>query len=340
MTPMPFRDAIQDDAETKSTLYFEGVLPDQPVFTIAIPTFNRPELFRETLHSALSQNTSIPFEIVIIDNASEPANVQNIVQHLGSLGPIPVRYYVNDTNIGMFGNWNRCISLARGPWFTILSDDDILLPNYMSTMFTRIDLNDPSRSYACCFGNLDQREQKPRSEFVTRVLTLIKRFLRFGFSKAIHVTAKRMYWSNIAGSSLGAIYSVATAKSIGGFYPEDFPSADYFFHVRAILTGKMVQFADELVRVRMQVNETMNPSTSLRAVAVNHRLRMALVASRNVPQKWADWSAILLAYDRIAAKRIWGVSLDADALFAQTGVPEKPKPSILVWLKKAIMGGV
>ena len=52
MIPLPFRDAFHDDDAVGSRLVFEGVVPDDPVVTIAIPTFNRPELIRETIASA------------------------------------------------------------------------------------------------------------------------------------------------------------------------------------------------------------------------------------------------------------------------------------------------
>jgi glycosyltransferase involved in cell wall biosynthesis len=50
-----------------------------------------------------------------------------------------VRYYVNVANLGMFGNWNQCIALARGRWITLLHDDDWLAPAFVSSMLPLIE---------------------------------------------------------------------------------------------------------------------------------------------------------------------------------------------------------
>ena len=34
-----------------------------------------------------------------------------------------MKYYKNEKNIGMYGNWNRCIELSNGEYLTILNDD-------------------------------------------------------------------------------------------------------------------------------------------------------------------------------------------------------------------------
>lgn len=40
-------------------------------------------------------------------------------------------YYKNEANLGLFGNWNRCIELAKGKWVCLLHSDDLLMPNYL-----------------------------------------------------------------------------------------------------------------------------------------------------------------------------------------------------------------
>ena len=46
-----------------------------------------------------------------------------------------VLYYKNASNLGMGGNWNRCIELANADWVVLLHDDDMLCENYLKTVY-------------------------------------------------------------------------------------------------------------------------------------------------------------------------------------------------------------
>jgi glycosyltransferase involved in cell wall biosynthesis len=41
-----------------------------------------------------------------------------------------VRYRRNEKNLGLGGNWNECVTAARGQWLVIQGDDDRLLPSF------------------------------------------------------------------------------------------------------------------------------------------------------------------------------------------------------------------
>jgi glycosyltransferase involved in cell wall biosynthesis len=341
LAALPFRNALNDNDSVVSALRYEGQTMTAPVVTIAIPTFNRPELVRETIASAIAQTFDLPTEILIIDNASDQENTQSLLDHVRSLGTYPIRYYVNEANIGMFGNWNRCITLARGKWLTILSDDDLLLPDHLRQIFSEIGDAGPSRtSYTCGFKFLDQRRVKTRSPILTDLFMKLKKILRFGGRRSVVLTPRRLFWSNIAGSALGAVFPRDLAIEIGGFYPEDFPSADYFFHARISLKGKLVQISRDLALMRLQVNETMNPKTLLGFIDANHRLRIGLINTTAVPRSWLAISPVLIAYERRAALRFTGVSLSREEVAAATNVRERHFPSVVIWLWRALHGGL
>ena len=99
-----------------------------PKVSICIPTYNRAWCLKEAIDCALSQDTSSPYEILIVDNASTddtPTLVQSYVDPR-------IRYERNPTNIGIVPNWNRCLELARGEYLTIWSDDDLVTPDFVS----------------------------------------------------------------------------------------------------------------------------------------------------------------------------------------------------------------
>lgn len=94
--------------------------------TIAIPVFDRYEFFESALNSALNQ--TVGCAVIVVDNNSPHTRFQDYVVSLGNSN---VTYFKNDINLGMIGNWNRCLELVTTKWITILHDDDLLYPNFV-----------------------------------------------------------------------------------------------------------------------------------------------------------------------------------------------------------------
>ena len=94
----------------------------QPLVTIAIPTHNRADSYlREVLGCALNQ-TYQNIEIIVSDNCSTDSTEKTVRSFLDSL----LRYYRHDRNIGANNNFNFCLSQARGDYFLLLHDDDLI----------------------------------------------------------------------------------------------------------------------------------------------------------------------------------------------------------------------
>ncbi len=102
---------------------------DQPLVSICIPTFNAARWIRECLTSALAQ-TYQPIEVLVVDDASTDGTVE-LVQ---SLRDERTRVIVNELNVGMVNNWNRCIELAHGEFVKFLLHDDVLYPDCIEQM--------------------------------------------------------------------------------------------------------------------------------------------------------------------------------------------------------------
>ncbi|HVX92971.1 MAG TPA: glycosyltransferase, partial [Candidatus Dojkabacteria bacterium] len=94
--------------------------------SITIPTYNRSQYISQAIESAINQSYK-DIEIIVIDNCSTD-NTEELVNHFQDKG---VKYIKNHTNIGMMGNWNRCIEVSTGELLMILGDDDILYPNFI-----------------------------------------------------------------------------------------------------------------------------------------------------------------------------------------------------------------
>lgn len=277
----------------------------QPLVTIAIPTFNRPHLLRETLDSVWAQEGFADYEVIIVDNASTAENIATVLAMLQA-AEHPVRYYVNDANMGVFRNWNRCLNLARGEWVSILNDDDLLKPTFLREMMREINDAVHVDAMICRAELLDQRTKEVRTEEkVTTVHARIISALRFKGRERIRLTPKRLFWANIAGSSLGSLYRREVVTQLGGFDPEEAPIADYVLNVRLATRGRFLQTHRQLAKVRLQVNETMNPDTLKGVLVRNFQLRSRLVAEGLVPIRWSHWLRPLLAHELGASMAHW-----------------------------------
>ena len=105
----------------------------QPLVSICIPTFNAARWIRECLTSALAQSYQ-PVEVLVVDDASTDGTVE-LVQ---SLKDERTRVIVNELNLGMVNNWNKCIERARGRFIKFLLHDDILYPTCIEQMMRLI----------------------------------------------------------------------------------------------------------------------------------------------------------------------------------------------------------
>lgn len=277
-----------------------------PLVTVGIPTFNRPELLIEALLSVWAQDDFDDFEVVVVDNASEPENVAAVLDFLKAQDR-PLRYYVNEENVGVFRNWNRCLMLAKGAWVTVLNDDDLLKPAFLATMARWIARYDNLDAIICRAKLLDQRVVDARTnDRYQAARSAVVDVLRFFWRQAIMLTVGRLFWSNIAGSSLGALYRREVALALGGFNPQEAPIADYAFNVKLAAHGQFLQIRECLTEMRLQVNESMKPDTMKAILVQNFTFRSRLVTEGRVPKAWRRWPRWLLTQELKSAQALWG----------------------------------
>jgi glycosyltransferase involved in cell wall biosynthesis len=101
----------------------------QPVVTTVIPTYRRPELLDRAIRSVLAQDYKA-IRIRVYDNASGDETEQ-VVAQFSALDP-RVEYHCHATNIGAVANINFGVRAVDTAFFSLLSDDDFLLPHFYS----------------------------------------------------------------------------------------------------------------------------------------------------------------------------------------------------------------
>ena len=113
----------------ESSAQTDAADPTPPLVSICIPTFNAAKWILSCLESARAQSYS-RLELLIVDDASTDATVELI----RSIDDERIRLLINEQNVGLVRNWNRCIEESRGDFIKFLFHDDVLYPDCVERM--------------------------------------------------------------------------------------------------------------------------------------------------------------------------------------------------------------
>ncbi len=102
-------------------------------FSVVITTYNRLDLLRRAIDSALNQ--TIPCEVVVADDCSS----EDTATYIRSLGESVV-YHRHEVNKGHAATVNAGVQKASGDWIKFLDDDDYLDSNCLEQMAKAIAL--------------------------------------------------------------------------------------------------------------------------------------------------------------------------------------------------------
>jgi glycosyltransferase involved in cell wall biosynthesis len=95
---------------------------------ILMPFYGRVDQFRNAVESVLAQSDP-DWRLVIVDDVYPDTSAGDWAQQLGDPR---ITYLRNERNLGVSGNFNRCISLIENDFAVIMGCDDLLRTNYVS----------------------------------------------------------------------------------------------------------------------------------------------------------------------------------------------------------------
>jgi glycosyltransferase involved in cell wall biosynthesis len=101
--------------------------PGVPELTVAIPTCNGARHLAEALRAILVQE-GVAFELLISDDRSDDVTLAIVRSEAGDRA----RIEVNSERLGLAGNWNRCVALARAPLVAVFHQDDVMHPGHLA----------------------------------------------------------------------------------------------------------------------------------------------------------------------------------------------------------------
>lgn len=202
--------------------------------TIAIPTYKRPIYLMQAIDSAINQkNIKLDYEIIVVNNDPE-SDMSDLLSRYKDINN--VSFFKNEKNLGMLGNINRCVELAKGEYIAYLHDDDLLLPNYIEEIQESIEKLNPAciiPTRYLLFDNKSALEKKRRNKkIISQIITLGYLFRKN--CTRIYPEDNIFSWQNCYGApSCGVVFKKSAILEHGLFFPEGTYSWDYisFLHL-------------------------------------------------------------------------------------------------------------
>lgn len=106
--------------------------------SVIIPVFNQESTVERAVNSVLAQDFSLPYEIIICDDASSD-NTQNLCKKIADKHPDKIRLILRNENVGIQKNYFEALRLAKGEFIADCAGDDFWIgENRLSILYNII----------------------------------------------------------------------------------------------------------------------------------------------------------------------------------------------------------
>lgn len=169
-----------------------------------------------------------------------------------------VRVVSNERNLGLVGNWNRCIELARGEWIKFVFQDDLIAPRCLERL---VAASAPNTSFIACKRNYLFGEGT--SENVQQFYFDNQRLIDNIFPESGRLSAQeycQLALDRIGMNFVGEPTSVMLRKSVfdqyGLFNPHLIMSCDLEYWTRVAIHTGLVYVTEKLATFRVHKGAT------------------------------------------------------------------------------------
>lgn len=115
-----------------------------PRLSVCVPVYNSEDTVERSLDSILAQSFR-DFECIVVDNHSDDTTAERAERYTVDQR---LRLVRNESNIGLVGNHNKCLHLARGELLQFVHGDDWLLPDCFSRLVPRFSAGNVGLAFA------------------------------------------------------------------------------------------------------------------------------------------------------------------------------------------------
>lgn len=218
--------------------------------SVCLPVFNGQPYLAEAIESVRRQSHA-DFELLIVDDWSTDDSFA-LAQGIAA-ADARIAIHRNPTNLGLVGNWNRCLELARGDWIKFLFQDDLLAPNCLERMLGAITPAD--RIAACRRTLIDDRAVPAAADDFYRGHALLLQgiFARNACLDPVATCGLILDHpaTNVIGEPTSVIFRRELVSRFGPFNPDLVMECDSEWWYRVAVTTGIRLIDEELVSYRI-----------------------------------------------------------------------------------------
>lgn len=130
---------------------------EEPLVSIGIPAYNRPERLAATLRCIRNQ-TYQNLEIIVSDDCSPSAGVEQVVTEAISSGQ-NIKFYRQDVNLGATRNFEFVLRVATGTYFLWAEDEDHFEPEFVGKLVECMEADENLVACTCDINCIDMEDK-------------------------------------------------------------------------------------------------------------------------------------------------------------------------------------
>lgn len=223
----------------------------EALVSICIPVYNGAAYLNACLDSVFEQ-TLPDYEVIVVDDCSSDTSAEIIDSYKKKNSRL--KYFRNEKNQGLVGNWNRCLELASGTWIKFVFQDDLLARDCLEKM-TRAGEGASMVVSRRRFLIEDSASETLRTYFTGKVLTIDTLFEgsppEHMDSKILSSLALQKMGLNFIGEPSAVCFKRSLLGETGLFDPEFGQLCDLEFWLRIVTRDGMIYLNEELVSFRV-----------------------------------------------------------------------------------------
>jgi len=239
----------------------------RPQVSVCVPMFNGAPYLSGCLDSILTQ-TLHDWELLLVDDSSHDATFE-IARDYARRDP-RIQAVRNPRNLGLVGNWNRCMELARGEWIKFVFQDDLIRPRCLEALLQAVE---PGDVLVFCRRDIlfeDDASDATRKYYASKRALVEKHFPRAGRYTArdfCTVTLTKV-GDNFVGEPTAVMLHRSVREQFGPFNPDFIVSCDVEYWTRVGIETGVVHVPEELASFRV------HPAATSATSRVDRKYRM------------------------------------------------------------------
>ncbi|MGV0041579.1 glycosyltransferase family 2 protein [Mycobacterium colombiense] len=217
--------------------------PATPLVSVCVPMYNHSATIERCVRSILEQD-GVDFEIVIVDDQSSDDGA-SIAASLLREGDRLIR---NESRLGLNGNHNKCLELARGDYIQFVHGDDWLLPKALQTLARCFDDPQVVLAFAPRRVQTDDLPWSERRKAPGKLHVYFAKLREYnrGSSLVLQLVALWGASANLIGEPSCVMFRRQLALDAGGLRDDVYQTVDLDFWMRIMLRGAVYFVSQEL----------------------------------------------------------------------------------------------